>query len=262
MALLPDILLPANARYFDFISTEISYNSEVDIVWSLQFRVPGDAVQSSDYEYGFSTYLTTQSAFSAQPGHYIGDKEEYTTGDTSLGDRFLVKVALDSTGLFGLSGTDITNRDGVGYNDIKRHSLSVRDYNQSLVFYESLSNLTTAFSLTSDDFVTLRFRYVDNGNQFFVDYLDENSLYQNLTGIELGYNLDMSDTDSIFIGYSFSTPISTTQQTLSVAEFHLKNIHIEGVTEADTSVETVTPNEFKSLQLSAFTTISNITAIK
>jgi len=42
MALPSDIKLPAGARYYQFVEKDLKFNSNYDIVWSFQFRVPGD----------------------------------------------------------------------------------------------------------------------------------------------------------------------------------------------------------------------------
>ena len=158
MALPSDILLPADARYYQFVETDLSYNSNYDIVWSLQFKLPGDSVYNSNYEYAFGTFLTSLTGeLSSLPGQYVGDTDPLlvsgqtqlltdqsptsaitTEGEidlmvdsTTLSGQ-LIKVVFDSTGLYGLSGRN--GRGGVGEHQIKRNSLCIRDYFHNLVF--------------------------------------------------------------------------------------------------------------------------------
>ena len=86
MALPSDIKLPAGARYYQFVEKDLKFNSNYDIVWSFQFRVPGDlghtgaTLPSQDYEYAFGTFLTTlTSEISSVPGQYVGDSDPEVT---------------------------------------------------------------------------------------------------------------------------------------------------------------------------------------
>ena len=206
MAFPSDILLPSDARYYQFVETDLSYNSNYDIVWSLQFKLPGDNVYNSNYEYAFGTFLTSLTGeLSSLPGQYVGDTDPLlvsgqtqllteqsptsaitTEGeidlmvDSSTLSGQLIKVVFDSTGLYGLSG--INGRGGVGEHQIKKNSISIRDYFHNLVFYEHLSAFSPTFSLTSDEFQTLRVRYANLGTKISIDK-KVNTKYQTLTTV-------------------------------------------------------------------------------
>ena len=284
MAFPSDILLPSDARYYQFVETDLSYNSNYDIVWSLQFKLPGDNVYSSNYEYAFGTFLTSLTAeLSALPGQYVGDTDptlvlgqtqivteqiptsaitteseiDLVIDSTTLSGQ-LIKVVFDSTGLYGLSGI---GRDGVGEHQIKKNSISIRDYFHNLVFYEHLSAFSPTFSLTSDEFQTLRVRYANLGTKISIDKKIDTK-YQTLTTIELPFRLKSFDNlNNIYVGYSFSTPISTQNTALSVGNFFLKNAHIEGLETTEVLTQTVTSAPLKFNPNKSFTTVSNINAI-
>ena len=285
MAFPSDILLPSDARYYQFVETDLSYNSNYDIVWSLQFKLPGDNVYNSNYEYAFGTFLTSLTAeLSALPGQYVGDtdpllvagqeslitEQSPTSSITTQGginlvidsttlSGQLIKVVFDSTGMYGLSGRD--GRDGVGEHQIKKNSLCIRDFSHDLVFYEHLSAFSPTFSLTSDEFQTLRVRYANLGTKISIDKKISNK-YQTLTTVELPFRLkEFNNLDNIYVGYSFSTPISTQNTALSVGNFFVKNAHIEGLETTEVLTQTVTSAPLKFNPNKSFTTVSSINAI-
>ena len=285
MALPSDILLPSDARYYQFVETDLSYNSNYDIVWSLQFKLPGDNVYNSNYEYAFGTFLTSLTAeLSSLPGQYVGDTDPLlilgqtqllteqtptsaitTEGEidlmvdsTTLSGQ-LIKVVFDSTGLYGLSGRN--SRGGVGEHQIKKNSISIRDYFHNLVFYEHLSAFSPTFSLTSDEFETLRVRYANLGTKISIDKKVDTK-YQTLTTVELPFRLkEFDNLNNVFVGYSFCTPISTQNTALSVGDFFIKNAHIEGLETNDVLTQTISSEPLTFNPNTSFTTVSNITAL-
>lgn len=285
MAFPSDILLPSDARYYQFVETDLSYNSNYDIVWSLQFKLPGDSVYNSNYEYAFGTFLTSLTGeLSSLPGQYVGDTDpllvagqtqllteqtptsaittegeiDIEVNSTTLSGQ-LIKVVFDSTGLYGLSGRN--GRSGVGEHQIKKNSISIRDYFHDLVFYEHLSAFSPTFSLTSDEFQTLRVRYANLGTKISIDKKVDTK-YQTLTSLELPFRLkEFNNISNVFVGYSFSTPISTQTPVLSVGDFFLKNAHIEGLETTEVLTQTITSAPLIFNPNTSFTTVSNITAI-
>ena len=84
MALPNEIKLPAGERSYQFVEKDLKYNSNYDIVWSFDFKVPGDLglagnsfqAQESAVEYAFGTFLTTlTSEPQSLPGQYVGDQD-------------------------------------------------------------------------------------------------------------------------------------------------------------------------------------------
>ena len=269
MALPNEIKLPAGERSYQFVERDLKYNSNYDIVWSFDFKVPGDLgltgnsfqAQESAFEYAFGTFLTTlTSEISSLPGQYVGDQDpsvalsavslltegalpiltedstNIVINSTSLSGQ-LLKIVFDSTGLYGLSGRD--GRTGVKPHEVRRNSLCIRDFNKNLVFYEELSSFSPTIPLTSDDFTTLRFRYANLGTKISIDR-NINSVFQTITTIDLPLELDNFDNLDVFVGYSFTTPVSTSNPALSVGKFFLKNPHIEGLVTNSVITETLT----------------------
>tara|TARA_R100000951_G_scaffold113957_1_gene117124 strand:+ start:7927 stop:8790 length:864 start_codon:yes stop_codon:yes gene_type:complete len=285
MAFPSDILLPSDARYYQFVETDLSYNSNYDIVWSLQFKLPEGNAYNSNYEYAFGTFLTSLTGeLSSLPGQYVGDTDpllilgetqiiteqtptsaittegeiDLVVDSTTLSGQ-LIKVVFDSTGLYGLSGRN--GRSGVGEHQIKKNSISIRDYFHDLVLYEHLSAFSPTFSLTSDEFQTLRVRYANLGTKISIDKKVDTK-YQTLTTIELPFRLkEFDNIDNIHVGYSFCTPISTQNTALSVGNFFLKNAHIEGLETTEVLTQTIASNPLSFNPNTSFTTVSNITAI-
>jgi len=290
MALPNEIKLPPGERSYQFVEKDFRYNSNYDIVWSFDFEVPGDLglegnswqAPESAVEYAFGTFLTTlTSEISSLPGQYVGDQdpsvalsavsllseaalplltessENLVIDSTSLSGQ-LVKIVFDTTGLYGLSGRD--GRDGVKPHEVRRNSLCIRDFNKSLVFYEELSTFSPTIPLTSDDFTTLRFRYANLGTKISIDR-NVNSKFETLTTVSLPLELDNFDNLDVFVGYSFTTPVSTSSPALSVGKFFLKDLHIEGLVTDSVITETLTTRGNSFNPNSNITTAVGISAI-
>jgi hypothetical protein len=294
MAFPSDISLPNDARYYSFVETKRKYNSNYDIIWSFQYKIPETINANSDvlnieepekYQLGFATFLTTLSSpISALPGQYIGDSDpawilsggKLTTEDdksiTTEDGTFievesrslsgtLIKIAFDSTGLYGIEGRD--SRTGVNVDSRKKEALILRDFNNNVVVNEHLSSISTSFStLSTNTFRTLRFRYVNLGQKLFIDYHDsDTTTFTTLTTIDLGFRLEnYSNLDDIYCGFSFTTPVSTTAVDLSAKEFFLKNFHTEGYVGYSILTETITSAEIPVNPNTVTSTVSDITA--
>jgi len=294
MAFPSDISLPNDARYYSFVETKRKYNSNYDIIWSFQYKIPETINANSDvlnieepekYQLGFATFLTTLSSpISALPGQYLGDSDpawilsggKLTTEDdksiTTEDGTFievesrslsgtLIKIAFDSTGLYGIEGRD--SRTGVNVDSRKKEALILRDFNNNVVVNEHLSSISTSFStLSTNTFRTLRFRYVNLGQKLFIDYHDsDTTTFTTLTTIDLGFRLEnYSNLDDIYCGFSFTTPVSTTAVDLSAKEFFLKNFHTEGYVGYSILTETITSAEIPVNPNTVTSTVSDITA--
>ena len=277
MPLPADILLPANSRYFKFTEHAKTFNEEYDIVWSFKYKVPERSVSSPLYQFGFATYLATLASDGVSlPGQFIGDLDPASEGTwpmtTEGGDYIstedgsiinttelaqLIKIAVDSTGFYALSSD--TGRTGVGINNVQRDSIVIRDNNNDVIYNTPLTAFSPTIPLTSNDYTTLRFRYANRGTRLYIDHkLDNDAHYTTLTSISITPN-DIAPDENVYVGFSFSTPISSAGQTLSAKEFYLKNFHIEGVEGATTS-ESVSSAALSSITNTARTTVSNITA--
>ena len=290
-----DISLPAEARYYTFIEVGKSFNSNYDITWSFQYKLPSTSFDTStkfsNYELGFSTFLTNLSRpLSCLPGQYLGDQDpefilsahalwtetpevlKTEADDTILLEGgilsgMLVKVAFDSTGLYGLTGRD--DRPGVNTNKVLRESLVVRDFQHNLLAYNHLSSISTTFStISTDTYRTLRFRYVNLGRTLYIDtYESDTTTYTLLTAIQLGSRYStLSNIENIYCGFSFSTPISANYAAsaeaydLSAKDFFLRNFHIEGYEGSEVLTETVLTPSLCTLPNVPYTSVSNITA--
>ena len=294
MAFPSDISLPTDARYYSFIETKRKYNSNYDIIWSFQYKIPETINANSDvlnieepekYQLGFATFLTTLSSpISALPGQYLGDSDPAwilsggkltTEGDKSITTEdgtfievesrslsgTLIKIAFDTTGLYGIEGRD--SRTGVNVDSRKKEALILRDFNNNVVVNEHLSSISTSFStLSTDTFRTLRFRYVNLGQKLFIDYHDsDTTTFTTLTTIDLGFRLEnYSNLDDIYCGFSFTTPVSTTAVDLSAKEFFLRNFHTEGYVGYSILTETITSAEIPVNPNTVTSTVSDITA--
>ena len=294
MAFPSDISLPTDARYYSFIETKRKYNSNYDIIWSFQYKIPETINANSDvlnieepekYQLGFATFLTTLSSpISALPGQYLGDSDpawilsggKLTTEDdksittedgtfieveSRLLSGTLIKIAFDTTGLYGIEGRD--SRTGVNVDSRKKEALILRDFNNNVVVNEHLSSISTSFStLSTDTFRTLRFRYVNLGQKLFIDYHDsDTTTFTTLTTIDLGFRLEnYSNLDDIYCGFSFTTPVSTTAVDLSAKEFFLRNFHTEGYVGYSILTETITSAEIPVNPNTVTSTVSDITA--
>ena len=60
MAFPTDIRLPTGSRYYTLIATKKTFNSNYDIVWSFEYKLPGSAISApfNTYQVGFTTFLT------------------------------------------------------------------------------------------------------------------------------------------------------------------------------------------------------------
>ena len=241
-----DITLPAEARYYTFVEVGKSFNSNYDITWSFQYKLPstsfGSTAKFDNYELGFSTFLTNlPRPLSCLPGQYIGDQdpefilsayalltEGYTTagalssstplkteGDSTILlegavlSGMLVKVAFDSTGKYALTGRD--DRPGVKPHQVLRESIIARDFLHNVVVNNHLSSISTTFStISTDTYRTLRFRYTNLGQTLFIDSREsDTTTYTLLTAINLGTRYStLSNIENIYCGFAFSTPIS------------------------------------------------------
>jgi len=284
MGLPSDIKLPADARYFTFVEQSKKFNSNYDITWSFEYSLPAENIPDpANYELGFSTFVTNlQAPLSSLPGQYIGDQDPefilsahalltesplvlktqddstiLLEGGTLSGS--LVKVAFDSTGMYALSGRD--DRPGVGPNDINRQSLVVRDVLHNVRANSPLSTMSNIFSsLSTNGFRALRFRYVNLGQKIHIDFRDDNTTnYTLLTTINIEPRLTNFDNiDNIYCGFSFTTPVSTTNTGLSAKNFFLRNFNIEGFEGSEVLTETVITPALSVNPNDSFTTVSNI----
>ena len=290
-----DISLPAEARYYTFVEIGKAFNSNYDITWSFQYKLPstsfGATAKSHNYQLGFSTFLTNLvQPISTLPGQYLGDQDpEFvlsahalltetpevlkTEGDSTVLlegavlSGMLVKVGFDSTGRYALTGRD--DRPGVKPNQLLRESIVVRDYLHNVLAYNHLSSISTSFStISTDTYRTLRFRYVNLGRTLYIDSRDSNTTtYTLLTAIDMGSRYStLSNLDNIYCGFAFSTPISSTTPaaaggySLSAKDFFLRDFHVEGYEGSEVLTETVLTPSLCTLPDKPYTTVSSITA--
>tara|TARA_R100001129_G_scaffold154933_1_gene117810 strand:+ start:3325 stop:4188 length:864 start_codon:yes stop_codon:yes gene_type:complete len=286
MAFPSDIKLPSDARYFTFVETSKKFNSNYDITWSFEYSLPATNIPDpANYELGFSTFITNLSApLSSLPGQYIGDQDpEFilsahalltesplvlkTESDSTILleggilSGSLVKVAFDSTGMYALSGRD--DRPGVGPNDINRQSLVVRDVLHNVRANSPLSTISNVFStLSTDSFRALRFRYVNLGQKIHIDFREDNTTeYTLLTTINIEPRLtNFNNLNNIYCGFSFTTPVSTTNTGLSAKNFFLRNFNVEGYEGSEVLTETVMTPPLSVNPNTQYTTVTNITA--
>jgi hypothetical protein len=126
-----------------------------------------------------------------------------------------VCVGFDTSGLFAsrVVYPDSSIRTGLTGSNIKPNMLVIRggypDFN--LLYSSPLSALSDTFNLLSytENYQTLRFRLGNIGRVLYVDWRDSNnSSYTQLTSLNV--NLSVTDSTSLYIGYSYTTPVSTT----------------------------------------------------
>jgi hypothetical protein len=272
MSFPSDILLPANAKYIAFADQKLSFNPDWDVNWSFEYALSGTN------QHAFCVFFSTSTILSGYPGHYMGysgtmavssyllaednnmlltDGGERLVVDTENGMDYLgvLAIAFDSTGLFALSST---TRPGVGRGSIKPNSIIIRDYNDNVTFYEELSNIDTNFVLASAGkyFQTMRFRFANMGQKLTIDYKSPTSTtYSVLTSINL--NMDSSNYPFVNVGFSYSSPVSSSTATPST--LFLKNFHIQGNT-YDTSIETVPAISIRPTTTSNYTTLCSVSA--
>lgn len=283
-----DIKLPASARYYTFVETSKKFNSNYDIIWSFEYCLPADSIPDpANYELGFSTFITNLSApLSSLPGQYIGDQDPSVSlsavalltegaspvvlrtegGDTLVYENGtlsgeIVKIAFDSTGRYALSARD--DRPGVTEAGINRESLVVRDYQLNVRANAPLSTLSTVFStLSTDTFRTLRFRYVNLGQKIHIDFRESDTTeYTLLTTVNIEPRLlGLNNLNNIFCGFSFTTPVSTTNTGLSAKNFFIRNFNVEGYEGDEVLTETVMTPPLSVNPNIQYTTVTNITA--
>jgi hypothetical protein len=295
---LPEINIPSYARFYNFIETKQRFNSNYDIVWSFQYKLPSTSLSGNQWpltQLGFTTFLTTLTApTSSLPGQFLGDSDSsllsgielYTEGSdvvfTEGSDAILVsdqtlsgnivKIAFDTTGLYALSG--LNNRPGVSYPDTLGYgkggeAFIIRDFNNNVLCNVGLSTMNTGFSsLSTDNFRTLRFRYANLGRTLHIDYRDATTTtYSPVTTFNLGYRLaNFDDLDNVYCGFSFCTPLSdgagpgAGREALSAGPFFLKDFHIEGYQGGTVLTQTITSEPLSSNPNTSITTVTNITA--
>ena len=284
MGLPSDIKLPEDARYFTFVEQSKKFNSNYDITWSFEYSLPANNIPDPvNYELGFSTFITNLPApLSSLPGQYIGDQDPefilsahalltesplvLKTQDDStilieggILSGSLVKIAFDSTGMYALSGRD--DRPGVGPHLINRESLVVRDVLHNLRANSPLSTISNVFStLSTNSFRALRFRYVNLGQKIHIDFREDNTTnYTLLTTINIEPRLTNFDNlNNIYCGFSFTTPVSTTNTGLSAKNFFLRNFNVEGFEGEEVLTETVTTPSLSVNSNESFATVTNI----
>jgi hypothetical protein len=238
MSFPSDVLLPVNAKYFGIIEPDYAFNPHWDLTWSFSYALTGT-------EHGICTFLCDNSTVTSPPGHYIG------YGGLSA-SKFVLGVALDSTGLFALS----TNySSGVPRSQIKRDSLIIRDQTNNVIFNQSLSTLDSTFNIATSakEYKTIRIRYSNVGRKIYIDYKIGDTKYINLTSIS-HISLDTSTYENLYVGLSYSSPISSSSITPS--KIWVKNFHIQGNIEnptyntlAYTPISSNVVNSFSSINI-------------
>ena len=286
-----DVTLPTNARFYNFIETNKKFNSNYDITWSFQYKLPAASIwpesDSDTYQLGFTTFLTNLSSpLSSLPGQYLGDQDpEFILSahalltetpeslktesdstillESAILSGMLVKIAFDSTGLYALTGRD--DRPGYNNTQLYRQALVVRDFEHNVKANAPLSSISTSFStLSTDTYRTLRFRYIDLGRTLSIDVREsDTTTYTLLTSINLGLRLNnVANLDNIYCGFSLCTPISTTVEAgLSADKFLLRNFQVEGYEGSEVLTETVTTSGFEVNPNTIYTTVSDITVL-
>jgi len=292
-----EIHLPPDARSYSFVDTSRAFNSNYDIIWSFQYKLPASSLSGSKWpmnQLGFTTFLTTlTSPTSSLPGQYLGDSdpivlsasdvsdiltEGLDTADTQLVvdsttlSGTLVKIAFDTTGFYALCGRN--NRQGVLMPETNPQSFIVRDFRNEVVSNTPLTAMAPTFSLSTDTYNTLRFRYVNMGRTLHVDFRDSTTTtYSPLTTLKLGYRLaNFSDLGNLYVGFSFCTPVCgdgnvdapwAGYSQLSSGPFFLKDFTAEGFVGSTVTTETLTSAElsagFAANPNTSYTTVTNIT---
>ena len=288
-----DISLPAEARYYTFIEIGKSFNSNYDITWSFQYKLPstsfGSTAKYHNYQLGFSTFLTNlPRPLSCLPGQYLGDQDPEhvlsaralltqgsevlkTQGDStillesSILSGMLIKAAFDSTGRYALTGRD--ERPGISIRKLLRESLIVRDFEHNLLAYNHLSSISTTFStISTDTYRALKFRYANLGKTLYIDSREsETTTYTLLTAIHMGTRYStLSNIENIYCGFAFSTPISaidasaTSAYALSAKDFFLRNFHVEGYEGSQVLTETIHTPSLSTVPNLPTTSVSNV----
>jgi len=292
---LPEIDIPAYARFYNFIETKQRFNSNYDIVWSFQYKLPSTSLSGSAWpktQVGFTTFLTTLTApISSLPGQYLGDSDPFvlsaiggsllteggdvifTEGasplvvDSTTLSGHIVKIAFDTTGLYALSGK--AGRPGVSYYNTHPQALIIRDFRNKVLCNVPLASMNTAFSsLSTDAFRTLRFRYANLGRTLYIDFRESTTTtFTPVTSFNLGYTIaNFDELDNVYCGFSYCTPLSDGAgpgvggEALSAGPFFLKDFHIEGYQGGTVLTQTLTSEPLSSNPNTSTTTVTNITA--
>lgn len=277
VSLPPDVMLPANAKYYSFIESRYAYNPDRDITWSFQFAVSS---YNPATQFAFSTFLLpvsslTNASLSSIPGHYVGVPFDEIYLAAESGDVIMTEssepilvysnlsgafctITIDSTGLFALSGTAFFDVPGIGLGQVIPNSLIVRDYDYNVVSYSAVSSLNTNFVMltTSKVYQTLRFRYANSGRKLSIDFRPSNTTeFTTITSVVVNRNYNLPN--KAYVGFSFTTPVSTTLT--RVADMYIKNFHIDGDSEP-TTTETVIRPSLTANQYQNFSLLTGVTA--
>ena len=213
-----------------------SFNPNYDIVWSAQFLLSGNNGGSG----AFTTFLSDSTSLTgAGSGIDVG-----YSGSPGLSGAKLA-IGFDTTGLFASTYTYPTFLVRNGTTP-QPNMLVVRGGfpNFNLLFAAPLSALSNTFNLlqSSEIYQTLRFRLGNVGKTMYIDWRpSENTSYTPLTSVNV--DLNVSDLDAYYVGFSFTTPVSTTIG-WKETEFYIKHPVFEG--------ETVTPT-YKTLDFTPIT---------
>lgn len=263
-----DVLLPINSKFYGFVDPKIAYNAHWDISWSFTFALTGS-------EHAFCTYLTTNPYPNNKiPGQYLGylgsnsfilnenndiimseNNEDILYDDSSNSSTYekngIISIAFDTTGFFALSSQDNV---GVGMSNTKKNSLIVRDFDNNVIFNQSLSSLDPSFVISSTNklYQTLRFRFSNSGKMLYIDKKTENVDYIELASIPIKYNVDLIST--LYPAFTFCSPISS--NSIQPSTLFLRNFHTSGCINGPT-YETIPCDELYSTN-TIYTTISGI----
>ena len=264
MSFPSDVLLPANAKYYGFIDNKNPYNINWDLTWSFSFALTGT-------EHLFCTFLTYSPISAGNiPGQYAGYLSEPTYLTTQLsqmilsengnpiivddnGDRGVLGITFDTTGLFALSASLSSNFfGGVPKNQIIKNSLVIRDSSNNVIYNQALSSLDSSFFLTSSskNYQTLRFRVTNSGRRLIIDKL-YNNIYNNLLSIPIS-TFNIENNAIVYPGFSFCSPVSSLN---TPSTLFLKNFHVQGNISPPT-YDNVTVNPLYIPSSTVFTTIS------
>jgi hypothetical protein len=216
------------------------FNPNYDIVWSFQFLLSGNQNSSG----AFTTFLTDTTSLTT-PGTGI---DVGYSGEIGLSGAKIC-VGFDTTGLFASSFIypDSSTRDGIALSSIQPDMLVIRggfpDF--SLIYSTPLSALSDSFELlrSTENYQIMRVRLGDIGRKIYIDWRPTNSsAYINLTSVNT--NLSVNDSTEYYIGYSFTTPVSTTSG-WEESVLYIK----QPVYEGKNTAPTYTTNTFEPIEL-------------
>lgn len=194
----PDVLL-LNEKYYGAIIDNSTYNIHHDMSLTSIFALSGE-------EHGVCFFLSlSDTPLGGIPGHYLGYLPNSGVGYPDPAG--ILAVALDTTGLFALSGVDY---GGVGHADIKQNSLIIRDYNNNVAFNEPLSSLHPSLSSWGDkNYITIRIRVTNAGKKLHVDLKPQMSSFITMATVDLD-NPYVDDAQTVHWGWCFCSPLSST----------------------------------------------------